>query len=291
MFINLLEKIDEASASDFIIATDIVSSYIDTADNFLDIVREIGVIPESIPHDSTQEKLYSKASDAVLARAFRELGLNSTVLSERGDSADVQAQSPIYGYTLVADAKAFRMSRTAKNQKDFKVVALSGWRRDADYAVLCSPYFQYPTAQSQIYAQSLDYNVCLLGWEHIIYLLEHNIKETETTNLSTLWSISADHANTCVIANKKRCFVDILNQRVNSLVSAPVSFMESLQRQFEMIQQRSLQEISYWEHELLTVQNLSLEEAISELIKYRKIDEKIAQIRKYVLSVQHVLGE
>ena len=33
-------------------------------------------------------------------------------------------------YSLVADAKAFRLSRTAKNQKDFKVQAMDGlaWR-------------------------------------------------------------------------------------------------------------------------------------------------------------------
>ena len=63
----------------------------------------------------------------VLARAFRELGLKSTVLRERSDSADVIAESKFHCYTLVADAKSFRLSRTAKNQKDFKVTALSNW--------------------------------------------------------------------------------------------------------------------------------------------------------------------
>ena len=107
--------------------------------DFIHTLRQIGIIPECIAHDSTEEKLFSKASDAVLSRAFREIGLKSAVLKERGDAADVLAESPIHGYTLVADAKAFRMSRTAKNQKDFKVVALSGWRKDSEYAVLCAP--------------------------------------------------------------------------------------------------------------------------------------------------------
>lgn len=225
IFAILLEIIKEAASLDFIPATKMVNHFIDTTDDFLNIVKEIGVIPESIPHDFTQEKLYAKASDAVLARAFRELGLHATVLTERGDSADVQAESIYHGYTLVADAKAFRMSRTAKNQKDFKIVALSGWRKNADFAVLCAPYFQYPTTQSQIYAQSLDYNVCPLSWEHIIYLLAHNIKENETTNLSVLWSISSDHANTCVISDKKKRFIKVLDQRVNNLVTAPLSLL------------------------------------------------------------------
>jgi hypothetical protein len=37
----------------------------------------------------------------------------------RADSADVEGATK--DYTIVGDAKAFRLSRTAKNQKDFKV--------------------------------------------------------------------------------------------------------------------------------------------------------------------------
>jgi len=136
-FINLISKCADDS---FFIATEKLDEFISTTDNFLDLISQIGTIPECLAHDSTEEKLFSKASDAVLSRAFRELGLKSTVASERADSADVIAQSLIHDYTLVADAKAFRLSRTAKNQKDFKVTALSGWRKDNDFAVLCSPY-------------------------------------------------------------------------------------------------------------------------------------------------------
>ena len=155
MFSNIMNTLFRVGKMDFEEASSLLISAVDEAPDFLDILAQIGTIPESLEHDSTAEKLFSKISDAVLARAFREIGLKSTVLKERGDSADVLAQSPIHGYTLVADAKAFRMSRTAKNQKDFKVAALSGWRKDYNYAVLCSPYFQYPSSSSQIYAQAL----------------------------------------------------------------------------------------------------------------------------------------
>ena len=46
-----------------------------TKNNFIEIVKEIGTIPEAIEASSTEEKLYSKASDFVLARCFNELGL------------------------------------------------------------------------------------------------------------------------------------------------------------------------------------------------------------------------
>ena len=109
---------------------------------FIEIVKEIGTIPESIKASSTEEKLYSKASDIILARCFNELGLKAKAVSERGNSADIIAESA-HGYTLVAAAKTFRLSRTAKNQKDFKISTLSKWRgMENDFAVLVAPYFQ-----------------------------------------------------------------------------------------------------------------------------------------------------
>ncbi len=97
-------------------------------DSLIEIVKKIGIIPESIETGSSTEKLFSKASDCVLAKCFNELGMPSIALSERSNSADITAKSQYHGYTLVADAKTFRMSRTAKNQKDFKVETLSNWR-------------------------------------------------------------------------------------------------------------------------------------------------------------------
>src|SRR5258708_1196234 len=73
-----------------------------------------GSIPENSGHDTSEEKLYSKYPDALLAAAFRHIGLTSLVLTERADAADVEAVGP--DYALVADAKVFRLSRTAKNQ-------------------------------------------------------------------------------------------------------------------------------------------------------------------------------
>ena len=79
------------------------------------------------------------------------------VLRTRGNSADVYSKSK--NYTLVSDAKCFRLSRTAKNQKDFKVKALDDWRRQDTYALLVSPLSQYPVDKSQIYPQAFSQNV------------------------------------------------------------------------------------------------------------------------------------
>ena len=145
MFQDILNKIKAAAVSmSFEAATAFLVEAINADSSFADTLRQTGVIPEAIGHDSTEEKLFAKASDAALSRAFRELGLKSIILKERADSADVLAESPIHGYSIAADAKAFRLSRTAKNQKDFKVAALSGWRQ-----VPSSPSSALPTFNTQ----------------------------------------------------------------------------------------------------------------------------------------------
>src|ERR1022692_4165169 len=78
-----------------------------------------GVIPEAYSHDSSEEKLFAKYCDFLLASALGLLGMKSNVIEERADAADVEASTGTY--SIVGDAKAFRLSRTAKNQKDFKV--------------------------------------------------------------------------------------------------------------------------------------------------------------------------
>lgn len=213
MFEQLIQYINTISVENFKDATMKIRQYIDEMeiDSFKEVVQNIGTIPENIPHDSTEEKLYSKASDIVLARCFRILGLDAKALDERANSADILAESTQgYQYSLVADAKCFRLSRTAKNQKDFKVSNLSDWRgQENEYAVLVAPYFQYPQNKSQIYSKALEYNVCLMSWEHISLLLENEIMETENFSLESLWNASQMIArdSSLAFANRQDCFL------------------------------------------------------------------------------------
>ena len=103
-------------------------------------LRLCGDIPESYGRDSSEEKLYSKYTDTLLAEAFKAAGLKSLVLKERADAADVEVFAK--SYSFVADAKSFRLSRTAKNQKDFKVQAMAGWKRGKPYAMVVCPIYQ-----------------------------------------------------------------------------------------------------------------------------------------------------
>lgn len=244
-------------------------------------------ITVAIVHDSKKEKLFSKVSDAVLARAFKEIGLKSTVLKKRSDSADVLAESYIHGYTLVADAKSFRMSRTAKNQKDFKVTALSGWRRDAEYAVLCAPYFQYPSKISQVYAQAIEQNVCLFSWEHLVFLIANNITETMDLNFSEVWNFSKLYSHQVLCADMKKCFIREFDKAMLHLTEKEErQFASLLEEQAAAMVRRGKLEKCYWEEEKKKIEQYTREQAISELIESKKIHKKIKQIDTYIRSLQ-----
>ena len=134
-----------------------------------DHLRLCGSIPEHFGHDTSEEKLYSKYTDVLLAAVFSYIGLTSLVILERADAADVEAVGK--NYSLVADAKAFRLSRTAKNQKDFKVDAMHGWKRGKLHALVVCPIYQLPARTSQIYQQAIARKVCIFTYSHLAVLV------------------------------------------------------------------------------------------------------------------------
>lgn len=289
MFHKLITQIFELAKNDFKQATGEVRKFVDKMDikEFKKIVKQIGTIPEVIEHDSTEEKLYSKASDIVLARCFRELGMASKALDERGDSADIIAESRSgYNYSLVADAKCFRLSRTAKNQKDFKVSNLSDWRgSENEYAVLVAPYFQYPQNTSQIYSKALENNVCLFTWEHISIMLDRNIKENTKFSLESLWNSSQMIARdkTLVFANAKSCFLPRIDGYVAKKIGISESDFSGLLKNYKsIIVSRGEFEIEYWNDCIAEIKKYTREEAIQELIKAKKLHEKISVINAYL---------
>ncbi len=287
-----VENINDLSSKyTFSVATDFLTKQISelSKESVINIVKEIGAIPETIEPSSTEEKLYSKASDIILSRCFVELGLKSKAVSERGNSADIIAES-IHGYTLVADAKTFRMSRTAKNQKDFKIATLSNWRgMEHDFALLVSPYFQYPSTSSQIYSSSLDSNVCLLSWEHILFLLNNNIVENESLSLEQIWNapkrIGRD--SRIAYADRQNCLFPYINKFVCDRVSMQLQEFDDLLETCKIcISERGNCEIKHIDDEINNIKGFSREKAVAELIKSKKLEERISSIKAFVKSLE-----
>jgi hypothetical protein len=141
----------------------------------LDHTRLCSEIPEIYSLNSTQEKIYSKYTDIILSKIFDYLSFKTKILKARGDSADVDIFFTDINLSFVADAKAFRASRTAKNAKDFKVQSMAKWKKGKPFALLVCPTHQLPTNKSQIYSQAIDGDVCIITYSHLAIIL--NLKK------------------------------------------------------------------------------------------------------------------
>lgn len=244
--------------------------------SLIDHLRLCGNIPESYGHDTSEEKLYSKYTDCLLSLAYSSLGLKSLVLKERADAADVEAFAK--DYSFVADAKAFRLSRTAKNQKDFKVQAMHGWKRGKPYAMVVCPIYQLPTSSSQIYQQATTQNVCIFTYSHLALLLSYSQVEGLTKAQQLLKKIF----ETIKALNPSKNATDYW-LAVNKTI---LSFSKKIQPIWDIEKGVATESISIAKEEALTflaqerekIMRMSHKEALKELIKVHKIESRIKTI-------------
>jgi len=242
-------------------------------------IVQVGILPEIFDHDSSEEKLWSKFSDVILCSSLNYLGLKSNVLRTRGNSADVYSSGP--DYTLVSDAKCFRLSRTAKNQKDFKIKALDDWRRQDTYALLVAPLYQFPVDRSQIYPQAITKNVTLLSYTHLRYLLE----KTSKADLTELWN-TGSRLNTTLTTSEKQRGVPYWNAIDEVVCKITNTNLDELKKykliEIEKTRELGQEGITYWQTKIAEFNKLSREDAIKLLIKSRKIEQKIQTIEKTI---------
>lgn len=242
------------------------------------LILECGVMPELFGHDSSEEKLWAKYSDIILARAFSLLGLKSQVIRMRGNSADVLAEAE--KYKIVGDAKTFRLSRTAKNQKDFKVESLNSWRRQNDYAVLVGPLNQFPSTNSAIYKQAIEKNVTLLSYAHLHFMISHKQNNQDIEPLwNTGYSLQKTSSNFRSASNYWDA-IDLLTLQISDNSTQDLIQVKKLDR--IIIQELGREGIEYWENKMGEYRSLSKEQAIQLLLKAEKIESKIEQIRKAI---------
>ncbi|MEK7078679.1 MAG: HindIII family type II restriction endonuclease [Patescibacteria group bacterium] len=244
-----------------------------TLEELKESLLECGVIPESFGHDSSEEKLYSKYTDILLAKAFNFLGINARIVKQRADSADVEGSTK--EYSIVGDAKAFRLSRTAKNQKDFKVEALSKWRKDKDFACLICPLYQYPKNTSQIYRQAIERNVTLLSYIHLVYMLSQ--KNTSRVSYKSLWLAGKKLKG----AKNAVSYWKAIDNAIVKIFQKPKEDLTNAKcLEFKSLEKAAMEEMGYLKNKIWLIKKLSHQEAITLLIKSEKLDNKIVQIKK-----------
>lgn len=239
-------------------------------------LRLCGNIPEEYGHDSSEEKLYSKYTDILLSLSFNYLGFQSIVIKERSDTADVEVFSK--NFNFVADAKSFRLSRTAKNQKDFKVQAMDTWKRGKPFAIIVSPLYQLPNKSSQIYHQAITRNVCIFSYSHLIILLIY--AGLESKNKAKQLRLKILKSLSFINPTKNAFDYWLLINSTMILYSNKIEKIWNVEKiaSAEALEIGKNEALNFLAKEREKILKMSHKEAITELIKVYKIENKIKTI-------------
>ena len=239
----------------------------------IDHLRLCGSIPESYNHDSSEEKLYSKYTDCLLSLTYKAIGLKSIVIKERADVADVEAFGE--GYSFVADAKAFRLSRTAKNQKDFKVQAMHRWKHGKSNAMVVCPIYQLPKSQSQIYESATSSDVCIFTYSHLALLLSYSEIEGNKKAQELLYKIFKIVPMLSVSKNATDYWLGINKTLLEFSPKIETLWQNEKLASLESITIAKEEDLTYLAKQRENIMRMSHDEALNELIKINKIDSKI----------------
>lgn len=240
-------------------------------------LRLCGAIPECYGPDTSEEKLYSKYTDAVIHEAYTAMGFTSLILTGRADEADVECVTD--DYSFVADAKAFRLSRTAKNQKDFKVEAMDNWKHGKPYAMVVCPVYQLPYRTSQIYQQAAARSVCVATYTHLAVLVRYAQESTQSDALGLVREVfkTVEAMNPSKSANSYW-------QAVNRTLLDFDDIIGKIWREEKLASNESIlisreEALTFLAAERERIMRLSRTEAIREVLKWRKVDSKIQTVR------------
>jgi len=241
-------------------------------------LRLCGNIPESYGHDTSEEKQYAKYTDLLLSFAYKSVGIKSLVIGKRADAADVEG----YGnkFSFVADAKAFRLSRTAKNQKDFKIQAMDRWKHGKVYAMVVCPIYQLPSKNSQIYQQAITRNVCIFTYSHLYLLVRYAAKIGQNNAEALLYKIF----KIVPALNPSKSAVDYW-LGINKTILSHSKIMFDLWQEEKAAAAESIkigkeEALSYLSYEREKIMRMSHEDALKELLKANKIDRKMETVKQ-----------
>ena len=245
-------------------------------------LRLCGTIPECYGSDTSEEKLYSKYTDAVIHEAYTAMGFTSVILTGRADEADVECVTD--NYSFVADAKAFRLSRTAKNQKDFKVQAMHNWKRGKPYAMVVCPVYQLPSWISQIYEQAATMSVCIATYTHLAVLSRYAYESTQGKALELVQEVF--RTVEAMIPSKN---ANTYWQAVNRTLLDFDDVIGDIWREEKLALNESIsisreEALTFLAAERERIMRLSRTEAIREVLKWKRLDSKIQTVQSVTIN-------
>ncbi|MEM2507677.1 MAG: HindIII family type II restriction endonuclease [Nitrososphaeria archaeon] len=246
-------------------------------------LSHVGVIPETFEHDSSEEKFYAKYCDVLIYGFFKLYGMDAELVTTRGDQPDVIGRLR-NKYVIIADAKAFRLSRTALNPKDYKISAVDRWKKqqNADYACLVSSFF--PKGRSRLFQEAVTHGVALLSYAHLQYiLLDPNWRSID---LESLWQIPLLLSRTKNVNVDSNKYWKIIRKWLNDNVNAKERLDRIEETYIKNIIEEGKRQIACLEEEKKKISTLSKEEMIKRLS--REIDRKISQVREKINELSNM---
>ncbi len=178
----------------------------------------------------------------------------------------------------MADAKSFRLSRTAKNQKDFKVQAMDRWKHGKTHAMVVCPIYQIPVKSSQIYEQASARNVCIFTYSHLSVLVCYSIVEGQSAAEELLHSIF----QTIPKLNPSKDAASYW-QAVNGVMLGHSKIMDALWKDekvaaIESIAAAKSIALAFLASEREKIMRMTHAEALKELVRVHKIESRIKAI-------------
>lgn len=241
-------------------------------------LRLCGAIPASYRVNSSEEKLFSKYTDVVIHEAFKAMGFRSLVLKERAGVADVECVAPEYGF--VADAKAFRLSRTTVNQKDLKISSMNSWKHGKPYATVVCPSYQMPSRKSAIYQDAATYSVLISTYTHLTVAVRY----AAATNTQRAVELMQRIFESVERLNPAKSASDYWRTINNALISFDPSIVllwrEEKLALLDAISISKKEALQVLASERERIMKLSHDEAIQEALKLSKLESRIREINK-----------
>ncbi len=183
------------------------------------------------------------------------------------------------GYSFVTDTKAFKLSRTAKNQKDFKIQTMDVWKHGKPYAMLVCPVYQLPARTSRIYQQASTRSVCIGTYTHLAVLSRYAEIKSKNKAMELVHKIF----KTIEIMNPSKdanTYWQIINRTLLDFDACISNIWQEEKRALtESIHVLRKEALKFLTSERARIMKLSKKDAIKEILKASKIENKYRAIK------------
>lgn len=167
----------------------------------------------------------------------------------------------------------------SKNQKDFKVQAMDSWKKGKHYAIVVCPIYQLPNKTSQIYQQAGSRSVLIFSYSHLSVLLRFAFNESKELSIDLLHKIF----KLVDAMNPSKSAMDYWQAMNNFMINFHPSirdiWIEEKKASDESIFLAKEEALTFFASEREIIMRLTRAEAIKEVLKTSKIENKIKTVK------------